>query len=70
MFIINDEVSESSIDNLSELVKPEFPYPVEEFVDAVKNNRPPLVSIEEARWSVELITGVYRAAREGRRITV
>jgi predicted dehydrogenase len=70
VYISGEAVVDSSVPNLDKLVVPKFDYPVEEFVDAVKNKRQPMVSIEQARWSVDLINGVYNAARKGKRITV
>jgi len=70
IYIKNDAVEYSSLDGVDKLVVPAFDYPVEEFIDAIANKRQPMVSLEEARWSVELINGVYRAAREGKRITL
>ncbi|MFH1021851.1 MAG: Gfo/Idh/MocA family oxidoreductase [Planctomycetota bacterium] len=60
----------SGVENLRTLAVPKFDYPVEEFIDAVAHKRPPLVSIEEARRSVNLINGIYRSAREGRRVAL
>ncbi|MBN1808369.1 MAG: Gfo/Idh/MocA family oxidoreductase [Planctomycetes bacterium] len=70
VYISNDKVVFSSLEGVDTLVEPPFDYPVEEFVDAVAAGRQPMVPLEEARWSVDLINGVYRAAREGRRVQV
>jgi predicted dehydrogenase len=37
---------------------------IEDFLDALKNNRDPLVTGEDGRRSVELITSIYRSSRD------
>jgi UDP-N-acetyl-2-amino-2-deoxyglucuronate dehydrogenase len=39
---------------------------IEEYLDALKNKRAPLVTGEEARRTVELFTAIYRSTRENR----
>lgn len=39
-----------------------------DFVDAIKNDREPLVNGEEARRSVELITAIYESGKEGSKV--
>ncbi len=39
---------------------------VADFVDAILEDRPPLVSGEEGRKTVELFTAIYRSQQEGR----
>ncbi|HEY8172044.1 MAG TPA: hypothetical protein VIH21_03070, partial [Dehalococcoidia bacterium] len=39
------------------------------FLDAIETGRPPLVPIEECRRSMELITGMYKSAMTGARVT-
>ncbi len=70
IYIENGEVVFSSIENLETIAPPAYPYPVEDFVDAVKNKRAPMVSIEEAKHSVLLINAIYESGREGKRITI
>ncbi|MSR32028.1 MAG: Gfo/Idh/MocA family oxidoreductase [Gemmataceae bacterium] len=41
---------------------------IREFIQAVREKRPPLVSAEDGRASVELFTAIYRSSREGRAI--
>jgi len=68
--IRDSEIIASSVENLDKLSPPKFEYPVEEFIDAVANKRQPMVTIEQARWSVDLINGIYKSAREGKRVTL
>lgn len=37
-----------------------------DFADAILNNRPPLVTAEEGRKTVELFTAIYRSQRDGK----
>jgi len=37
-----------------------------DFVDAVKNGRPPTVDGREGRRSVEIILGIYKSAETGK----
>jgi predicted dehydrogenase len=39
-----------------------------DFLDAIEHNRPPLVTIDECRRSMELITGMYKSAMTGERV--
>ena len=39
---------------------------IEEYVDALDNNREPLVNGEEARRTVELFTAIYRSTRDNK----
>ena len=70
IFVSKEGVVSSTVEDLEKLAPPAFDYPVEEFVDAVANNRAPLISLEEARWSVELINAVYQSGREGKRVVL
>jgi predicted dehydrogenase len=40
-----------------------------DFLDAIEHNRPPLVTVDECRRSMELITGMYKSAMTGQRVT-
>ncbi|MFC1479735.1 Gfo/Idh/MocA family protein, partial [Planctomycetota bacterium] len=60
----------STVDNLEELGKREFDYPVEQFIHAIKHNEEIEVTGVQGRASVAIINGVYRSANEGKRITV
>ena len=60
----------SSVENLEELGKREFEYPVEQFIDALINDKPIEVTGKQGRASVALINGVYGSARQGKRIKV
>jgi predicted dehydrogenase len=40
-----------------------------DFVEALASARPPLVTVDECRRSMELITGVYKSAMTGERVT-
>lgn len=40
-----------------------------EFLDAIEGGRPALVSVAECRRSMELITGMYKSAMTGQRVT-
>lgn len=70
VFVKDGAVLASTVPDLEHLALPAFDYPVEEFIDAVAQQRQPLVSIEQARWSVDLINGIYRSGRESRRVTL
>jgi predicted dehydrogenase len=70
VFVKDGAVVSSSVPDLDRLAPPPFDYPVEEFIDAVQHRRQPLVPVEQARWSVDLINAVYRSSREGRRVPV
>lgn len=66
VYLVNGEVVEGK-----EFLKESpslFEHPVEDFIDALVNNRAPAISIEEATYSVELINGIYQSAREGKRV--
>jgi predicted dehydrogenase len=39
---------------------------IQDFVRAIRENRPPLVTGEDGRAVVELFTAIYRSNREGR----
>lgn len=43
-----------------------FKQQLADFTDAVLNNRPPLVTAEEGRKTVELFTAIYRSQRDGK----
>jgi predicted dehydrogenase len=40
-----------------------------DFLDAIEHNRSPLVTVDECRRSMELITGMYKSAMTGQRVT-
>jgi predicted dehydrogenase len=40
-----------------------------DFIDAIASKRPPLVTVDECRRSMELITGTYKSAMTGQRVT-
>lgn len=70
VFAKDGKLVESNIENIETLAPPPFDYPVADFIDAVEKGRTPLVPLEQGRWSVELITGLYQSAREGRRVAL
>lgn len=43
-----------------------FKQQLEDFKDAILNDRPPLVTAEEGRKTVELFTAIYRSQRDGK----
>jgi predicted dehydrogenase len=43
---------------------------IRDFVDAIENDREPMVTAESARKPVELILAIYEAARTGREVTL
>ncbi|MBC8005153.1 MAG: Gfo/Idh/MocA family oxidoreductase [Verrucomicrobia bacterium] len=43
-----------------------FKQQLEDFADAILNNRPPMVTAEEGRKTVELFTAIYRSQRDGK----
>jgi len=68
IYLRGEEIIESSVENLAELNPPAFEHQVHDFVDAVANNRPPMVSLDSARQSVDLINALYESGREGKKI--
>ena len=42
----------------------------EDFVGAIRENRPPLCDGAEARAAVAIITSIYRSAREGKAVNL
>ena len=42
---------------------------VRDLVRAVKENRPPVSNIYEARWATEMIVAVFESHRQGRPVT-
>ncbi len=62
--LVNGVVLEGK-DFLNENPSP-FAHPVEDFIDALVQDRKPFIGLEEATYSVELINGIYRSAREGK----
>lgn len=66
IYLVNGVVQEGQ-EFLQENKAP-FEHPVEDFIDALVNNRAPAIGIEEATYSVELINGIYQSAREGKRV--
>jgi len=69
-FLIDDEVVETNIEWLTRPPRPEFDSPVEDFMAAIRDKRPPAVTVEQGRWSVQLITAVYESARRNQTITL
>ena len=41
-----------------------------DFVDAVRNKRQPMVTIQDARKSVDLINGIYKSGKENKKIAI
>jgi predicted dehydrogenase len=39
---------------------------IQDFLDAIEQGRSPLVTLEDGRRTVELITAIYRSQRDGR----
>ena len=39
------------------------------FIDCLKNDTEPDVTVEDGRVSVEMVLGAYQSAREGKRVT-
>ena len=39
---------------------------INDFITAIKENRQPLITLEDGRRTVELITGIYRSMRDGK----
>ncbi len=71
MYVAKDAVHYSSLEqDLEELDTPHFEHPVHEFIDALKNDRDPMVSVEDAMHSVNLINALYQSGREGKRVTI
>jgi UDP-N-acetyl-2-amino-2-deoxyglucuronate dehydrogenase len=69
---VNDKecppINVSTVPDIEALGKRDHTYPVEQFIDAIIYNKPIEVTGEQARASVAIIEGVYRAANEGKRI--
>lgn len=71
MYVAKDAVHYSSLEQeLESLATPAFAHPVHDFVDALLHDREPMVSIEDARQSVDAINAIYQSGREGRAITL
>jgi len=68
-FLVDGEVIETNVEALSDPPPPEYPDPVADFMAAIIDKRPPEVTIEQGRWSVQLIQAVYESARRGETIT-
>ena len=45
-----------------------FKLQLEDFARAIRDNRPPLVTLEDGRRAAELFQGIYRSQKEGRMI--
>jgi hypothetical protein len=41
---------------------------VRDFIDTITQGRPPLVTVDECRRSLALITGLYKSAMTGERV--
>ncbi len=67
-FLLDGEVIETNIESLKAPPEPEYADPVEDFMAAIVEKRDPEVTIEQGRWSVQLIQAVYESARQGRTI--
>ncbi len=67
-WLVNGEIKDTNIESLAQIGDPEFPNPIIDFLHAIKDSRPPAISVEEARWSVELINGMYESARRNRTV--
>ena len=71
---VNDKecppVNVSTVPDIEALGKRDHSYPVEQFIDAIVNNKPIEVTGEQARVSVAIIEGVYHATNEGKRIRI
>ena len=61
-------INVSTVENLETLGQRDFDYPVEQFIYALKNNKPFEVDGGQARNSVAIIEGIYRSANEGKRV--
>ena len=70
IYLKDGKVVSSSVENLETIAPPLFPHPVDEFIDAVSKKREPMINIDEASKSVELITAVYQSGREGKRLVL
>jgi len=69
-FLIDGKVAETSIDSLNDPPEPAHDSPIEDFMAAIRDHRPPAVTVEQGRWSVQLIQAIYESARQGRSITL
>ena len=61
---------ETNIASLQNPAPAPFPSVVLDFLDAIQHNRPPAVSLEEARRPVELILAAYDSARRGQTVEI
>ncbi|NRA38899.1 MAG: Gfo/Idh/MocA family oxidoreductase [Planctomycetes bacterium] len=71
IYVAKDAVHFSSLEQeLESLDQPVFEHPVHDFIDALANNRQPMVTIEDAQQSVDLINALYESGRQGKRIEI
>ena len=68
VYLIGGEIVNTNIESLKTPAQPPYPSPVIDFLHAVKDHRPPAISVADARRSVDLILAVYESARSNRTI--
>ncbi len=54
------------IESVKSYYGPSHPTQLADFVDAIRDNRPPFVSAASARHTVEVVLGIYRSHSQGR----
>lgn len=69
-WLVNGEIVETSIESLTRPPPPEHPDAVTDFMHAVRQQRPPEVTVEQARRSVELILAIYESARRNEAVSL
>ncbi len=67
-WLVGGQIVETNIESLKEPAPPEYPDAVTDFMHAVRQRRPPEVTVEQGRRSVELILAIYESARRNKTI--
>ena len=66
--LVNGEITETNIESLRAPAAPPAPNAIIDFLQAVRDRRPPLIDLEQGRRSVEMILAVYESARLGKTV--
>ena len=67
-WLVGGKIVETNIESLKEPAPPECPDAVTDFMHAIRQQRPPEVTVEQGRRSVELILAIYESARRNKTI--
>ena len=69
-FVVNGKIVETSIESLQNPAPAPAASAVLDFLHALRDKRPPTISLEQARRPVELILAAYQSGREGRTVEI